>query len=867
MQNLTSRYNYIYNAGVLLNNYISDLHDTYSDNYTEILPVYVVPEKFNPIADDPAGPTVNSKELDEIISKARTIIADKSYGNYIDEAYMLLGKSYFYKGNYFIAAEYFDYTASTYQSDKNILLEALNWKARCYLQLNNLQASAAILDSLEATLNSVPKKSSEPLATLAQMSIELNRRKEAIPYLEAAIAESNKPQDKKRWTYILAQLHEAENEPEQALACYRTVQNSNAEFDLYFNARLNTIRLLGILNRQRKSRTAEMLSLVKDDKYSDFLDQVYYQIAEAYADEHDYSNAIDYYNRSIQTATKNQSQKGLSYLKLADFNFNTSKDYLKAKAYYDSTINTLPKSHSQFQQISKKALNLQYLTDRYQAIAFQDTVQALSRVPEDERLLRIQGYKSDASNTSPSFQASQNTGKENSLPGDGNFYFHNQAALELGLIDFRKRWGNRIQEDNWRQSIRVSDQTNTQRTVSLAVPGNPSDLSALAAPEKDDAFVQKYIKAIPVNADMLQLSDQKIIDAYFELASFYQQELNDNNEAIRIYEILLSRFPENNYLAAINYSLYLAYRNSSPGKANTYKDIVLSRFAESIYARTITDPEFSLKQNKHDLVLNARYDSLFTTYQRKDFASVIRIAEGIAPAFPDNHLAPQFDYLRAISIGRTYPVDSLLHAFQSILKRYPSDRLIVPLVNDHLSYINQHLDEFKKRKVALTDFDPNETPFSVPLYAENLSAPDTPQASVPDKQNEVQENVSVPASASIFSTAVSDTYYFVIDVADASLRLSASRFGVGQFNRGNYPARRLRHQITEFDDDQLIYVGNFSSFEDVKTYAEGIIPQLNRIMKVPESKYSAFIISKENFEKLNSKVLVNQYLDFYKNNH
>ncbi len=865
LQNITSRYNYIYNANLLLNNYISDLHETYPDNYTEILPVYVGPEKFSALSEDPAVQMPDSSSLGEIIRKAKTIIADKSYGNYIDEAYMLLGKSYFYKGNYFIAAEYFEYTASTYQSDKSILLSALNWKARCYLQLNNLPAAAAILDSLEASLNRVPKQSAEPLATLAQMSITFNRPKDAIRYLEDAIKAHNNVKDKRRWTFILGQLHEAENDPEKALACYKMVQHSNAGFDLYFNARLNTIKLMGILNRSEKSRTQELLALVKDDKNADFLDQVYYHVASAYAAADDHSKAIDYYNRSIQAATNNASQKGLSYLRLADLNFNTTRDYLKAKAYYDSALRALPKTYSQYQQISKKVQNLQYLTIRYQAIAFQDTLQMLARLPEDARLRRIRAFASapEVSSTTPADAPDA----RNEKAGNSRFYFQNEAALRSGLTDFYKRWGNRIQEDNWRQSIRVADQANTLRSVPVNIPAYATDSSTTDVTTNDHLLAQRYITAIPINADMLQQSNQKIIEAYFELASFYQQEINDNNEAIRLYELLLSRFPDNNYTAAIHYSLYLAYMNTAREKASAHKEIVLSRFSESIYAKNLTDPGFSLRQSKFDLALNTKYDSLFTIYQQKDFSSVIQIAEDITAAYPNSRLAPQFEYLKAIAIGRSYPVDSLMHAFQSILKHYPADRLIVPLVKEHLSYVNQHLDEFTKRKVALLDFDPNETPFAAPPSNAPGLAPAKFPAAPKGKTLEVQENVRIQAPTSLFSAAASDTYYFVIDVADASLRLSTSRFGIGQFNRGNHPARRLRHQITEFDDDQLIYVGNFSSFEDVKTYAEGIIPQLNRIMKVPEPKYTTFIISKENFEKLNSKVLVNEYLDFYKNNY
>jgi tetratricopeptide (TPR) repeat protein len=903
MQNLTSRYNYIYNANLILNDYIAGLQETHSDNFSELLPVYINPPAFNPAAADPILATVNSKELDEIIQKAQTLIADKSYGNYIDDAYLLLGKAYFYKGNYFIAAEYFDYTARTYKKDKKTLVQALNWKTRSYMQLSNVKTAAAISDTLETKLDSVKHNRAEPFATLAQMSMDLKRNKEAIPYLQSAIKASNNQKNKIRWTYILAQLFEGQNDAESALKCYRKVQSSNAGFDLYFNANLSHIKLSAQAEGKSKSRTEQLRALLKDDKNADFLDQVYYNIANVYSDEHDYSNASDYYNRAIRISTANPYQKGLAYLKLADLNFNQLRNYVKAKAYYDSAVNTLPKAYPNYDLIARKNKNLQYLTDRYQLIAFQDSLQAFARIPEKERIQRVQRFQSVVQ-TQPTATITQISSNPSQVRGNGTFYFDNQNAMDIGLVDFRRKWGNRKQEDNWRQSVRTSEQANTQKTLTANIDGIPSDPDQVSKQSaENNPEITALLAAIPVNSVMQQASDQKIIKAYYEIASFYQQELNDSPEAIRIYQILLNRYPDNNFLPAINYSLYLTYKDRDPKKAEQYKNVVLSRFGNSVYAKTILDPSFSIKQSELDRVLESQYNRLFSTYQSKDFTSVIKTADQLAGSYPGNYLLPQFEYLKAIAIGRTQHVDSLIAAFTTIKTQFPGDQLIVPLVDSHLAYINAHLSEFKQRKIALTDFDPNEPPFSTPqaAVAKVSAKPLNPSAQVPkqptvekpaslskqaelpkqaavDKQNAVPvpaagatvktADLTVPKPNSIFSsTSPSNTYYFVVDVADASLTLSSSRFGIGQFNRGNYGESNLRHQLVEFDDDQLIYVGNFSSFEAVKQYAEGIVPQLKKIMKVPEAKYSAFIISKENFEKLKSKALVNQYLDFYKTNY
>jgi len=167
----------------------------------------------------------------------------------------------------------------------------------------------------------------------------------------------------------------------------------------------------------------------------------------------------------------------------------------------------------------------------------------------------------------------------------------------------------------------------------------------------------------------------------------------------------------------------------------------------------------------------------------------------------------------------------------------------------YFTYVQQpQLPEITLQKVL------PETPLkALPLPAENKHNPVTTakQPAVPD---------------SIFHMTPSNSYYFVIVVNDASINLSSSRFGIGEFNRGSFAGKGLKHRLTEFDNEQLIYIGNFSNFETVKKYADGIRPQLQQIMKVPATSHQSFISSKENFEKINSKEDLNKYLEFYKNN-
>ena len=117
---------------------------------------------------------------------------------------------------------------------------------------------------------------------------------------------------------------------------------------------------------------------------------------------------------------------------------------------------------------------------------------------------------------------------------------------------------------------------------------------------------------------------------------------------------------------------------------------------------------------------------------------------------------------------------------------------------------------------------------------------------------------------SLFSNRDSTDYYFAVDVRSATTNLASTRFGFGQFNRVNYQGKGIRHQLFPVgNDNQVIVVGRFYSLADVKEYAHKIIPLLPDIMKVPKDKYSFFIITQENLNKLADEKTLNSYIDYY----
>lgn len=895
LQNLSARYNLIYNSNVLLNNYLEQVNQTTKYDFGELIPIYYAPM--------PAGLNneINDKTLDEIDAKARTIIAEKNFSNYIDDAYLLLGKTNFYTGKYFNATEYFNYVADTYKKQHRVRLNALSWQARSYLELGNYEKAQRIIAALHKEIDSVKNQKSDAYATLAQMSVVTQNPKDAINYLQLALKQGPDTKDKIRWYYVLAQLYETEKDYGNSLVYYHKVEKSNAPFEMYFNAKLSKIRINSFLDHKTFDRKKQLITLIKDDKNADFIDQIYYEIAEDSYTAGDYQNAEQNYKLSVSKSKGNNAQKGLSYLKIAELNFNQYRNYVKAKLYYDSAVNVLPKTSQQYIATLKKRDNLSYLIDRYELIDREEHLQKIALLPEAERANALASYfesKETGTNNAISPSQADNNGSSDIIPQakNSNFYFSNPTALSKGFNEFKRKWGNRKLEDNWRQSIKQNQpvpNVSAQQVV-MGSPNNPDPDEAAPASKVNAAQSTKYLDSLPLTALQKEKSDQKIIDASIGIGNFYRQELNDKPEAIKAFEDLLNRFPNNNKLDVIYYSLYLAYQPLNLEKSNYYKNLVLNKFPASIYSKTIIDPQFSDKQSALENVIKTEYTKVFNQLTNKEYKDVISNVNAINNRFPGNNFTPQFEYLKAIAIGRTQNVDSLLNAFNAIISHHGNDALIKPLVEDHLLYIKANLASYKKRPIALIDYDPNEIPFvaatSVTIEKPKLEnnaaiaveekAPavanvTTPQTQAPEKKEPVAQVKPVEEKApvatnlvkdNLFSDSVSTTYFYVIAVNSTDFNLSPSRFGVGQFNRGNFTGENLKHQLKELDEDELIFVGDFKSAADVKNYEETIKKQLGVIMKIPAANYTTFVISKENLQKITNRDTLKRYINYINNN-
>jgi len=713
----------------------------------------------------------------------------------------------------------------------------------------------------------------------------------------------------------------------------------------------------------KQDRIATLLNLLKDKNNADFKDQIYYQVAEIYRAANDLPNALKYYNLSVKSSTKNRTQKGLSYLSIADIKFKNEADYVTAKSYYDSVLVNLSPYYPGYRQIKLKGNNLQLLVDKLKTIALEDTLQMLAKLDEDTRLKKIDAMVNAEIQRSQAIvnnNTQANLGGGTTLTGapplvtastGSNFYFYNNTAVSRGFNDFKVKWGNRKLEDNWRTSQRPAAGA-TAVPPSGTASADPDAVSAnspkndLVAPAA--AYRQSLMQNLPLTQALLAQSNQRIYDAYLDMANFYRDILDDKKEAIANYLSLINRYPDNEGNAAVYYNLYRLYFDSNKQLSDLYKNKLLSTFPQSIFAKVILDPNYADKLNDKDTQFKAAYNDLFSLYQRKKFAQVVTGADSLQAIYADNALVPQLRYLRAVAAGHQEKLEPFEQSLQDIIKTYPQDKLITPLAQQHIAFINANRLELAAMPVVLTNEDEEGQIFSSPIankketpYNRNRVAPvvvqtrtepiaqrpvtpppttnpvqqpatatptvekpvQQPAATTPPiaqtqpaVQQTVQQTVSQPDPtqkvvttapvtppvqqqpiavtetpptkpkfvSNLFNERDSSNYYFVLNVSTGTTDLSSSRFGIGQFNRVTYKLNSIVHRLKfAGPNNQLISVGRFNSLAAVRDYANAITPLLPQIMKVAKDKYSFFIITQENLNKLADKNLLDSYVNYY----
>lgn len=724
---------------------MTNLEKNPQDNYDSIIPLYAYENK---------AATGFSSEYEVIIKKSTFSIQNHEPSKWSDDNYFLMGMAHYLKGDYPQAINHFTYITSVYKNGykedlmdksklrasqskekKRILKEKQDfkkkkkknrakgkstdnmvldtrptlsrlghhpkrylsqvWLARAFAKNEMINQANSLITFTESD-QSYPHNFDLDLL-MAKASIQIQQRNfdKAVDPLKKSIELIKSKKRKARPLFVLAQIETERKNYKNAIAAYKQVLKSNPNFDMEFQAKLKLAQLATLSGEGGKDARALLLSMVKDGKNSELLDQIYYQIGKTWLNENNFPEAKSNFQKSLDKNKTNTNQKGLSLLALGNICFE-DEDYVPAFAYYDSSILFLAKEDPAFATLKDRRDKLERLVTQIHIIETEDSLQQIASLPETERKKRIENIVfNEAKKAEDAKKALESTAPVVAVEEAGSgssFYFYNSSTKNRGYTAFIRTWGDRKLEDNWRRSEKSSSEiTNTEESATEETSSG-ADIKA---------NIKKLQDQLPLTKESKLASDTKIAEAYFLLGNIYKDDFQNYRKAIESFTQVISKFPNSPFEPETAYSLYLAYsQTGQSAKAEEFKQMLISKYPDSKFAQALKDPDFIKKFKSKEELQNLAFKEIYDLYNASKYAEAESKAQDALLAYKGSALEPQFAFYKVVSIGASKKYDEYRLGLDELTRNYPTHP-VSEKAKQMLLYLSD-LDKIKREDSILT---------------------------------------------------------------------------------------------------------------------------------------------------------------------
>ncbi|NUY80159.1 gliding motility protein [Flavobacterium sp. MAH-1] len=726
---LSTKYNILYNGDMALEAGMTDLRTTYGDNFWEILPVErMQPEVEQPtMGGQPTGPKDQQKnpnfqraeeKATKAIQKHSMNIGGTEVNYQIDEAHILLGKARYYDKRYIPALEAFNYVLYKYPKSSRIY-EAKVWREKTNMRLENDQLAITNLSKLLADEKVKLDRQvySDANATLAQAFINTKQKDSAVSRLKIALKNTRHDEEEARYRFIIGQLFDEAGQKDSAWTYYQQVIDMKRS-----SPRMYTLQAHGRQAAQFDYEKGDTLSfiekynkLLKDRENRPYLDVLNHQMALFYDKRKKPEQALKYYNKSLDAEPKDAYLNASNYRNMAEIYFNEAK-YVTAGMYYDSTLVHLKPRTREYRLIEKKRMNLDDVI-KYEGIAqtndsiinvysmskegqiayYQAYIDKLKKQDEAKRIAAekekekaealAQASGNDvASNDSDVKGASRkssaiaaqkdnaaNAGQtttqapKNSKPGD--FYFYNSTTVAFGKSEFRKNWGNRTYQENWRFS-KPSNADKPEEKDESEMTEEEKQAQRIAEQQAEAKYTTDfYISQLPTSKTVIDSLAKERNFAYYQLGVIYKEKFKEYQRAADKLEKLLMNSPEERLILPAQYNLYKIYEIIDKDKAAVIKQDIISQYPDSRYAQILSNAEMT---GDAALTPTASFNKLYKLYQDGEYKEVMTKIEEAIDQYTGEEMLPKFEMLKARNIGKLKGLEEYKKALNYVALTYPN---------------------------------------------------------------------------------------------------------------------------------------------------------------------------------------------------
>jgi len=399
-QAFNTRYNVYYHGKTNYDEQLKEMMDKYEDDYSQHLFVHPAEAYNNPKSPQPTGSfdrtiekmqkaiTLHSikakpkRKGGKLSTKDREWLKRDEYNPFIHNAWYMLAKSEYMKGDFLNAAATFRYITRHFQWKKQLVEETQIWEALCYCAMDWTTEADNVLSHIH--IDKIENKHNRALANLAfaDYYIKTHQNEQAIPYLAQAV-NGFKGGQKVRLNFLLGQLYEEAGDKRNAYLAYkRAGSSSGSTYRTKFNARIKQSAVYEGANIA--SEVSALKRMTHYDRNKDYLDQIYYAIGNLYLSHADTARAIDNYKLAAEKSTRNGVDKAISQLTLGGIYFNQRK-YDLSQPCYAEALPLINENYPNYKDLKRRSDVLDELAVYSQNVTLQDSLLKLSRMTPEEQ--------------------------------------------------------------------------------------------------------------------------------------------------------------------------------------------------------------------------------------------------------------------------------------------------------------------------------------------------------------------------------------------------------------------------------------------------------------------------------------------------
>ncbi len=720
-----TRYNILYNGDKHFSETLHDMETNYEDDYSQMVLMHPVEAKNDKKAPQPSGSFTRSIEKAQKAIQIRSIkkkpqkksgkgndpaykewMKRDEYNPVLHRAWMLMGESQYYNGDFLGAASTFYYVSKHFTWLPAVVTEAKVWQALSYVSMDWLYEAEMILTRIKP--EELVNKDLKALYsfTWADFQIKSKAYDKAVPYIEEAIGYASGSQ-KTRLRFLLGQVYARLGDRTRAYEAFKKAGSSpSAPYRTKFNARIKQSEVFS--GPDIAPEVKSLKAMVKYDRNADYLDQIYYAIGNLYLSRGDTAQAMDNYVLAAEKSTRSGIDKALAQITLGSLYFGQG-NYEKAQPCYSEAIPLLPETYPDIATLKRRSDVLDELAVYSQNVNLQDSLLHLASLPEEQQieiidkiiaeLIRKEKEAAEearreeymAQQGAAGNQLTDNNQREFTINSDNSWYFYNDASKSSGKTEFQRRWGSRKLEDDWRRRNKTvfdssdfdADDSDSDTSADVADGGEAAPNDSVAKANKEAAQLANdphnrefYLKQIPKTDEEKATSNDIIQEGLYNMGVILKDKLEDYPAALAEFNRLLADYPDNIYRLDTYYNLYLMFmRQGETAQAETYRRLILSDFADSKYGLALRDPDYIEHLRKMDAVQEQLYEQAFDSYMDNRNSQVHDAFRQMQDMYPMSPLMPKFMFLDALAYVTEKKPAEFNAALREMLDRYPTTDL------------------------------------------------------------------------------------------------------------------------------------------------------------------------------------------------